>query len=420
MNNYRLLDLTSKHVIYSHDIIFNESDFSLNSSVLSGSSTRDFLTEDIDFVVSSYHLSVPPDALSDDIDISPITGIVVTPAEDCPLDVTPEEVSDVSPIVSPSVLPLSSDPFPTVVSPITPVQSSTSSPVNPLILGKRKTFLPQDSSPPVPRREISSDINPRNIIGRRTRRANQASTVETPKTYKQAMRSPTCEQWVEAVGVELDNMSRRGVWTVVELPEGCRAVGTVWVFKTKLRPDRSLLKHTATLCAQRFSQVAGIDFNETYAPTGSKAGLQLILAIAAAEDLDIESMDAIAAFLNGVPDEEIFLKIPEGLDVPNRTDQMVLKVNKSIYGLKQSPPCWYREIPEFFLSLNFQACLSDPCLFIKNDDKDPCFVHIHVDDLTIAGTSASLKWFKLAISARLEIEELGPIDLVLGIKISRN
>lgn len=234
------------------------------------------------------------------------------------------------------------------------------------------------------------------------------------------MKGPSRDEWMEAIAIELANMDRRGVWTVMELPEGCRAVGTVWVFKVKIRPDGSILKYKARLCAQGFSQIAGIDFNETYAPTGSKAGLRLLLAIAASMDLDIESMDAVAAFLNGIPEEDIYLRIPQGLNIPNCTSNTVLKVNKSIYGLKQSPRCWYKEITEFFLSLGFRPCLSDACLFIKNDPVNPCFVHIHVDDLTIAGTPASLLSCKSAISARFEMEELGPVDVVLGIKVTRD
>lgn len=381
--------MTSKRVVYSHDVIFNESDFSLNPSILSGSSTRDLLTEELDVIVPP-EVDVSDDLLTDTIDIPSIPEIIVTAADDC-LVVDPPGVSEEVAVSSTSTFDssLSSSSVPSVPSVVPPVLSSplsTSVPSPlPITLGKRKTLWSQEPSSSVPRQEISSDIDPRNIIERRTRRANVASAVETPKTYKQAMRSPTRAQWVDAVAVELANMERRGVWSVVELPEGSRAVGTVWVFKTKLRPDRSLLKHMARLCAQGFAQIAGIDFNETYAPTGSKAGLRLLLAIAAAEDLDIESMDAIAAFLNGVPDEEIYLNIPEGLEISNRTDRTVLKVNRSIYGLKQSPRCWYREITTFFLSLNFRACLWDPCLFILNDSKEPCYFHIHVDDLTIAG-----------------------------------
>lgn len=75
------------------------------------------------------------------------------------------------------------------------------------------------------------------------------------------MRSPTRAQWLDAVAFDLDNMARRDVWTVVELPNNCQDMGTVWVFKTKLKPDGALLKHKARLCAQGFSQIAGLDFN---------------------------------------------------------------------------------------------------------------------------------------------------------------
>lgn len=234
------------------------------------------------------------------------------------------------------------------------------------------------------------------------------------------MKSPTRAQWLEAVAVELDNMDRRGVWSIMELPPGCRTVGTVWVFKTKFKPDGEFLKHKVRLCAQGFSQIAGIDFNETYAPTGFKEGLRLLIAIAAARNLDIESMDAVAAFLNGVPDEVIFLRIPEGLLIPKCTECTVLKVNKSIYRICQSPRCWYKEIPEFFASIGFRACLSNACLFIKNNDIDPCFVHVHVDDLTIAGTPTILASFKAAITSKFEMEDLGPVDVVLGMKVTRD
>lgn len=413
MHNYRLFDLTSRRIIYSHDVIFNESDFSINSSVLSSLSVRDLLVEDFDLDVSSS--DVP--AVSDDTVVLSSDSAVAEPSPVPEISVVPDivitSVPDSSVSVSSSAPNLSSDSLTALSSPVVLEPS-------PISLGKRKSFSPPTTSSSSPAHEISSKIDPRNIIERRSRRANVVSVVETPKTFKQAMRSPTRAQWIDAVAGELDNMARRGVWTVVELPPNCRAVGTVWVFKTKLKPDGELLKHKARLCAQGFSQIAGLDFNETYAPTGSKAGLRLLLAIAAALDLDIESMDAIAAFLNGIPDEEIYLKIPEGLSIPNCTNRTVLKVNKSIYGLKQSPRCWYKEICAFFLSLGFKPCLSDPCLFIKNDDSHPCFVHVHVDDLTIAGTPTSLASFKAAISSKFEMEDLGPIDVVLGIKISRN
>lgn len=49
-----------------------------------------------------------------------------------------------------------------------------------------------------------------------------------------------------------------------------------------MKPNGTILKFKACLCAQGFLQIAGVNFNETYAPTGSKAGLRLLLAVATA------------------------------------------------------------------------------------------------------------------------------------------
>ena len=87
-----------------------------------------------------------------------------------------------------------------------------------------------------------------------------------------------------------------------------------------------------------------VDYDETYAPTGSKAALRALLAKAGHEDLEVHKMDAVAAVLNGVPKEVIYLKIPEGMDMANQTDRTVLLINKSLYGLKQPPRCWFDEL----------------------------------------------------------------------------
>lgn len=83
--------MTSKRVVYSHDVIFNESDFSLNPSILSGSSTRDLLTEELDVIVPP-EVVVSDDLLTDTIDIPSIPEIIVTAADDC-LVVDPPGVS---------------------------------------------------------------------------------------------------------------------------------------------------------------------------------------------------------------------------------------------------------------------------------------------------------------------------------------
>lgn len=145
-----------------------------------------------------------------------------------------------------------------------------------------------------------------------------------------------------------------------------------------------------------------------------------MIAVAVDEDLEIHKMDAVAAFLNGVPKETIYLRIPEGLDIPGRTARTVLKVNKSLYGLKKSPRCWYDELRLFLTSISFRASMADPCLFINQGKDGPCYVHVHVDDMTIAGTPSSIQRFKSQISLKFEMEDLGEVTDILGMSITRD
>lgn len=59
--------------------------------------------------------------------------------------------------------------------------------------------------------------------------------------------------------VELENMRRHNVFSVVEPPVGAKAIGTMWVHKEKWTPTGAYLKHKARLCAQGFTQVEGVD-----------------------------------------------------------------------------------------------------------------------------------------------------------------
>lgn len=129
-------------------------------------------------------------------------------------------------------------------------------------------------------------------------------------------------------------------------------------------------------------------------------------------------MDAVGAFLNGVPDEVLFIKPPKGYTCKKKGVNIVLKLKKSLYGLKQSPRCWYKQLKDFFTSINFKASSADPCFFISSEPGWKCGVYVHVDDLSIMGQNT--KRFKTLISERFEMEDLGPCTYFLGMRIERN
>src|SRR6266702_6193689 len=134
-----------------------------------------------------------------------------------------------------------------------------------------------------------------------------------------------------------------GVYEVVPQPCGKNIVGSKWVFCIKRRPDGTIQKYKARVVTQGFTQVEGVDFDETFAPVAKFASLHAILALAAELDLEVHQMDVKSAYLNGELKEDIHMKPPPGLDIP---EGMVLKLVKAVYGTKQGGRVGYENIRE--------------------------------------------------------------------------
>jgi hypothetical protein len=159
-----------------------------------------------------------------------------------------------------------------------------------------------------------------------------ANVTGDPCTYTQAMARPDAAEWEVACKAERRAFEHMGVYEVVPCPKGRKVVGSKWVFRIKRGPDGEIQKYKARIVAQGFTQIEGVDYNETFAPVAKFASLRVILAIAAERDLEVQQMDVKSAYLNGELKEEIFMEPPPSFDVP---DGMVLRLVKAVYGTKQ-------------------------------------------------------------------------------------
>jgi hypothetical protein len=123
-------------------------------------------------------------------------------------------------------------------------------------------------------------------------------------------------------------------------------------------------------------------------------------------------MDVKCAFLNGKPDCDIFIKVPEGVTLSLKPGEGAY-LNQSLYGLKQSPRMWHIALSEFFACIDFFPTISDPCLFICKTKGQSAFIFVHVDDLVIGGQS--VVWVKNLLKDRFEMVDMGECSYVLGI-----
>ncbi|KAG8972950.1 hypothetical protein FRC05_009366 [Tulasnella sp. 425] len=123
-------------------------------------------------------------------------------------------------------------------------------------------------------------------------------------------------------------------------------------------------RYKGCLVAQGFSQHPGIDFHEVFAPTMRWAALRTILALAAIEDMEVESIDISNAYLNGVlPENEVvYMRQPEGFQ--SKDDDWVCRLRKGLYGLKQSGHFWYQKLGEVLEGLGFKRLVSDPSIYV--------------------------------------------------------
>ena len=240
-----------------------------------------------------------------------------------------------------------------------------------------------------------------------------------PMSYQHAVKGNNSAQWQEAMLEEQNWHLENGTWSLVELPEGKRALGCKWVYRTKCNADGSIERYKARLVVMGNFQRPGQDFFETFASTLRLSTIRTVLALAAIEDMELRSIDISYAFTNSDIDVEIYMKQPEGFEQGGRN--MVCRLNKSLYGLKQSPRLWGETLAKVFISMGFTKAYSDASLYIFDQDNIKVIVPVFVDDITLASKSGTqLDYFVTELGKRFKLRDLGPTTFLLGVEIHRN
>ena len=163
---------------------------------------------------------------------------------------------------------------------------------------------------------------------------------------------------------KLDSLDKRNVFgPVVLTPKDVNPVGYKWVFAIKRNEKNEIVRYKARLVAQGFTQIPGVDYEETYSPVVDAITLRFLISLTINENLQMRLMDVVTAYLYGSLDNDIYMKVPEGLKMPEAfkskpRHMYSIKLKRSLYGLKQSGRMWYNRLSEYLIKEGYKSDVS--------------------------------------------------------------
>jgi hypothetical protein len=194
------------------------------------------------------------------------------------------------------------------------------------------------------------------------------------------------------------------------------------VWKNKEGEKGEVVRNKSRLIAQGFSQKEGIDYEETFAPVARLEATRILLDFSVAKGFKLHQMDVKSAFLNGVLEEEVYVRQPPGFE-SEKYPHWVHKLRKAqaLYGLKQAPRAWYGRLRGFLFERGFEMGKVDQTLFLLRQGRDILIVHVYVDDIVFGGSSNSLvARFAEDMSREFEMSMMGELQFFLGLQIKQS
>jgi hypothetical protein len=178
-------------------------------------------------------------------------------------------------------------------------------------------------------------------------------------------------------------------------------------------------RNKARLVAKGYSQVKGLDFDETYALVTRLESIRILLAYATYHGFKLYQMDVKSAFLNGPIKEEVYVEQPPGFE-DSEYPSHVYKLSKALYGLKQAPRAWYESLRDFLITNGFKVGKADLTLFTKTFVKDLFICQIYVDDIIFGSTNkSSCEEFSRIMIPKFEMSMMGELKYFLGFQIKQ-
>jgi hypothetical protein len=244
--------------------------------------------------------------------------------------------------------------------------------------------------------------------------------LDEPRTLDEALRSPDGPEWAQAHEYEIGQLEKMGVWEIVDLPEGEKAIPYSEVFKDKRGPDGEIEVKRARIVAGRHKQVKGIDYSETFAAATKMPLVWVVLANAATKDWEIHHVDVKSAYLNAPMDKVVYMKLPQGV-LKKGQEGKVCRILKAIYRMKQLGRLWHKLLSKIMCELGFTRLKIDHSVFFKFVDLVQMIIAVAMDDMALTSKRLSdIVDFKEQLRKHVEISDKGELTWFLGFEVRRN
>jgi Reverse transcriptase (RNA-dependent DNA polymerase) len=242
-----------------------------------------------------------------------------------------------------------------------------------------------------------------------------------PTSYQEAISGPQGDLWKQSIDIEHQALLDNQTWDLVPLPAGRKAIKSKWLFKVKYKSDGNVEKFKSRLVILGCMQKSGLDYNEVFSPVCRLESLRMFLAISAALDLHIHQLDISTAFLHADIDEEVYMQQPEGTQKPGTTN-LVCRLRKALYGLRQSPRLFYQLLHKYLVSIGFIRTSKDYCIYTRQEaGGSKTVLTVYVDDLSLGCNNlTTLIKIKSELKEKFNITDGGELNYILKMEVRRN
>ena len=209
------------------------------------------------------------------------------------------------------------------------------------------------------------------------------------------------------------------MWELVPRSQGVNVIVTKWIFKNKSDEHGTVIRNKSRLVVRGYTQVEGIDFDETFTPVARLEYIRILLAITSHLNFKLYQIDVKSAFLNEMLQEEVYVEQPKGFVNPHIPGD-VYKLKRALYKLKQAPRAWYDRLTAYLTEHEFKRWFVDTTPFIPNDNNYFLVAQIYVDNIVLGATNDSLaKSFVDEMKKMFEISMVGKLTYFLRLQVKQ-